>query len=138
MLSSAGLWRVNTATGHRHKLIKDDTAASRVWSPDGTSIAYLSTKDYDGSLPAGEDTNKTNPSPEVYTTSPTGTRTHRLATSEDAESHLLWSTDSHTPPLPTRQPLHLRRHPHPHPPLLSYRRQERLSSRCPTTFKSLI
>lgn len=40
-----------------------------LWSPDGRLIAYLSTKDGKGSIPAGEDTNKT---------SPAATATHRI------------------------------------------------------------
>jgi Tol biopolymer transport system component len=96
MLSSAGLWRVDARTGHRHKILSDKTATSPLWSPDGTSIAYLSSKDHNGSIPGGEDTNKTYPAPEVYVTSPTGTHTHHLTTSTDSESHLLWSTDSRT------------------------------------------
>ncbi len=94
--SEGGLWRVNAATGHRRRLLPDDrTAAHPLWSPDGKLIAYLSTKDGKGSIPAGEDTNKTSPANEVYTTNPAATATHRITNTDD-ELRLTWSTDSQT------------------------------------------
>jgi Tol biopolymer transport system component len=96
MFSEGGLWRVDSATGHRRRILTDQTAAAPLWSPDGRSIAYLSARDGRGSIPDGEDTDTTSPANEVYTVAPTGLHPHRITATDDDELHLTWSTDSHT------------------------------------------